>query len=334
MNAAIAAAVAGDTIAVEPGTYTGIVFNNVNPGSPGVTILPSDPTDPPIFGVMTWTTSSWIKHSGIEFDFSLVTGDAFFGCRWSACSHLSFEACNIHAALDGDPTNKSQYGFLCYSGSGCHDIAFVGGKVWELQGLIAAQDVTDLTVTGAEFTEMGGRGIDVDGGANITLTNNTYTNAFPGAGTHAEFIAGFSEGGSTIPTGVTITGNTVTRGIGYPVQGVFLTDDSTVRPWTDVTISNNTFQGGLYNAILVGGGKNVTVSGNFCPWYADEYVGAPGGPYETQVVFANIDQLTVTGNACDLVVVEDTCTNVTQSGNTVLSGSGTAPTPASLPLSD
>jgi hypothetical protein len=281
---------------------------------------------------MSWTTSSWLTFNGIEFDFSLVTADPYYGCRWIGCSHLSFIDCNIHAALNGNPPSQTQYGFLCYAGTNCHDITFQGGKCWELQGLISAQDVTNLTVTEVEFVEMGGRGVDLFGGSNLTITNNTYTNAFPGPGIHSEFVGGFNEGSNTTGTNVTITGNVVTRGIGYPVQGVFLSDDSGVHPWTNVVISNNTFQGGLYNSILVGGGVNVTAANNSCPWYATEYTGAPEGPYQTQLVFANVAGLTVTDNASFQVSIAGSCTDVTSTGNTVIAGSGTAPTPATLPL--
>jgi hypothetical protein len=79
----------------------------------------------------------------------------------------------------------------------------------------------------------------------------------------------------------------------------------------------------------VQGGAAVVVENNDCPWYAVEYAGAPGGPYPSQIVLESVSSGTVTGNSAAAV---STSSGVINTGNTVLAGSGTAPTPATLPL--
>jgi hypothetical protein len=292
-----------------------------------VTIQAYDVLHSPVITSMATTGATGFIFSGVEFNCD-GNGDAFYGFRIYSSANIRFVGCDFHAALDGNPPNKTQTGFLVDTSS---NILFnTGCKFHELNGGAVFQNSTGWNVTGNIFYEISGDGIDFTGGSNYAIANNTFTNFFPTPGSHPDAIQGFTQGSTSAAMGGIITGNTITRGIGYPMQGVFITDDSGVKPFTNLTVSNNNMLGTLANAILISGGSNVAVQNNIANYYTNEP--APGGYLQTQMVMVNISTLNYTNNQAFYFRAPSGCSNVTNSGNVSIAGSGPAPTPATLPL--
>jgi hypothetical protein len=325
LNAALVAATGGQVIALRAGTYAGVSIVDLTKTS-AVVLKAYDPVRP-VITTMTLTGSTYFTFQGIEFN-TTGNGDPFFGYRVSGCHHLTFAGCDVHETLDGNPPTKTQIGMWF---ADCTELTISGlCKFHELGGGLLLSNCTNATVDNNSFYELSGDGCDFAGGLNVAITNNGFTNFFPAVGAHPDMIQGQSEGATSVPTNYTITGNTFSRGVGYPAQGVFLTDDSGTHPFTNFNVSNNTFQGGLANAVLISGGANVTCRGNVAPYYFNEP--APGGYLTTQMVMVNIAGLVFDFNQAGYFPAPSGCSGVSGSGGTTIVGSGSAPTPASLPL--
>ena len=275
IQAAVTAAAAGDTIAINPATYTEQVRINTSltmmSTAPGVIIQPPPTLTQDPLGLtalveinnsatvdMSDLTVQGPVPNGITIDAGiLVVGGATANVTNSTIAHIRNETLNN--------ISGTGYGIL------------VGGASGSAQ-------VGTATITNDTITDYQKEGIRVNGGSSATITGNTIATAGP-ASVIAQNGILINTGATATITGNTITGNqytgpgsgpnpiTNTPGAGIIVLGSASVTGNTVtgNDWgiynssTGTTISGNTVQGSFEGILLDQGTATVsnnTVDGN------------------------------------------------------------------------
>ena len=122
-------------------------------------------------------------------------------------------------------------------------------------------NTTNLAITGNTFDLIRDDGIDGGGSSFVTIANNTFTNFDHVGDVHPDAIQFWTSGTTTAATDITVTGNVYTRGAGVAVQGIFFGNELNL-PYKNVTVTDNTIVGAMFNGISIGQAANATVTGN------------------------------------------------------------------------
>jgi parallel beta-helix repeat protein len=135
---------------------------------------------------------------------------------------------------------------------------------------IVLSEANNSTINNNEFYNIREHGINGSSSSNVTMSNNVFSDFFPGATDHPDAIwFGAVPGNTSSSNNLVINNNLVARGAGAPTQGLFFKDSTGVLPFQNLTITNNTVIGAGYTAIGITGAQNATVTGNQVSAYSD-----------------------------------------------------------------
>lgn len=301
LNSALASATAGETILLAPGTYTGISAYDVNP-SGGVTITSEYSSQQAVLGNFTLNECSNLTFSNLEFS-TVGSTDAYYGYRIYNDTNIQFNSDFVHGAIGGDP-NTAITGFLIENSAG---VSVTNSTFEYLQNGIMELDNNGVNVSNNTFEYLAADGIDNAGTSNVQITNNYFTDMVKDTiGLHPDCIQFWTAGTTEPVSNITISGNTYVRGNGVPVQGIFMGNENSL-PYSNLTITNNTVTGGLYNGITVDDATSATVTGNNVISYVDQ---------PSWIVLNSDNGGTYSNNAATLFM-ESGDTNLSMSGNTI-----------------
>jgi peptidoglycan hydrolase-like protein with peptidoglycan-binding domain len=264
IQAAVAAAVSGDTINVSSGTYAvGQIVIDKN-----LTMV-GDTSNKPVFqptGNFTVNNAagSWILvQSGTSFNLSnvVIDGNTAF-TRYALRSHGNTIVNNVDfQKIWGSASGiGSPYAGIAIASFG-GIISGAGSAGFDTHGGLGGLAST-LTVTNSTFANIGRIGVLVKGtGSTATITGNTYTGK--GAGDFLDYAFEFGAGGSGTVSGNTVSGN---RGVASDTStsaGVLVTEY--YGSGTNATITGNTFSNnsvGLHVGYLDTDASVVAAHGN------------------------------------------------------------------------
>ncbi len=303
-QSALAQAKAGDTILLASGTYSGIFISNVNFTGGTVTIASQNNSNQAVLNQFEMISSSGLSFSHVTL--SAAGSDPNYAFKAYQCSNLSYDSVTIH----GDPTaavGVNPTGFLF---EGCSNVSVTNSAFSYLYNGIVFQDDSNINVSGSNFQYMSADGMDCPGCSYANITDNTFTNFTTVSGQHPDCIQFWMTSEETaVPHDINISGNSYVRGNGNPSQGIFISDDVNGSLYSNLSVTNNTILGGLYNGLMVVyGGSNVNVSGNDIVGYSDQTswirVELSNGP----ALSNNIAQQYVFANNTNLTEANDTTT--------------------------
>jgi hypothetical protein len=163
-----------------------------------------------------------------------------------------------------------------------------------------------------KFTDIQSDGIDNAGSSFLTITDNYFSNFNPVAGEHPDGIQFWTENTTTSAHDITVSGNTIIRGAGAPVQGIFVQDDSGHLPYLALQITNNVVTGEGYNGIAVQGSTGAVIAGNTVQPYAD---------VESWIEVENSNAANLSSNAAGSYVLTGN-SNLNDNGNSILGAVG------------
>jgi Ca2+-binding RTX toxin-like protein len=291
----------GDTVALAPGTYGGLLFQNLNLG--GVTITSANPLTPATITDLYIINSSGMTFSGLEFVAPASFGDNVW--KVTASHDIHFDHLNAHGSLDGNPADDVT-GFLIRTSS---NVSVTNSEFQQLSNGIGQLDNTGLTISGNSFHDIQTDGVRGGGSSNVVVSNNTFTDFYPAVGDHPDAIQFWTTNETTSAHDITITDNLFLRGAGQVAQGIFIRDEVGNIPYQNVTITGNYIIGGMYNGIAVIGGNNVTINNNTVAGFSD---------MESWVRLENVTNATISNTSADTFLTSVNDSQITQTATLTL----------------
>ncbi|SDO61183.1 Right handed beta helix region [Pedobacter steynii] len=266
INAVIAGANPGETVLVQPGTYsvTGKIVMKA-----GVSIAKQTSTNP-IFDASALSTILTMSYTS-DMSNCLVSGITFWNIRFSmiGAGSTSFKYCIFDygkRALNTNKTNNLKDAYLEFRDA---DLSLVSNCVF-------CHRVADP-----------GRGVWLKNTTNSKIMNNTFGNG----GTTGYFVTAINDNSQSNSL---IDGNTITRNPALSLVDSLTDHGIYAHSFNGLTISNNTVSGwpvnGSGGSIKARNGQNLNISGNTLNdsgILLYEYANSPSFPYLKYVVVAN-----------------------------------------------
>lgn len=257
LSAAITSAHDGDTILLAPGAYTELNLYNAHVTG-NVTITSADPANPAVIAGLHLNLSSGLTFSNLEVT---VAPDTGFAAYLLNSNHINLDQVNLHGAAvgNGNAALVRNSDTVSITNSNIHDVG-TG---------INHQDSSHLTFSGNTIHAIQFDGIRGGGSSYVTVSGNSFTDFHPAATDHPDAIQFWTTNVTTLTHDITITNNTVVRGPGAAIQGIFIRDETSTG-YQNITVTGNAVLGGHFNGISVLAGDNVNVSNNLVEAYIDQ----------------------------------------------------------------
>jgi Ca2+-binding RTX toxin-like protein len=298
LNAMLKLAQPGDSYALAPGTYSGVLINSL--ALSGVTITSANPLTPAVITDLYVYNSSGVTFSQLEFQANASFGDNVW--RVTGSNDVHFDHLNVHGSLDGDPSNDV-IGFLIRTST---NVSVTNSEFQQLENAVSHLDDNFLTITGNSFHDIRTDGIRGGGSSNVLISGNSFTDFHPAVGDHPDAIQFWTTNTTASAHDITITNNIYLRGSGDVVQGIFLRDEVGTLPYQNVTIQGNYIIGGLYNGIAVLGANNLTIDSNTVTGFSDQ---------KSWIRLEDVSNATISNSRADTFLTTVNDTQVSQTGN-------------------
>jgi len=243
--AALKSAHPGDTIQLAAGNYSGVVINNTHFAS-AVTITSANPLHEAVLVGLKVDSSSGLNFNKLELT-AVGSTDPYYAFRVASSQNINFTNLNVH----GDPEAAASTQLTGFYVSASSNISFTNSSFSHLWGAITANNDTNVDISNNTFSYLDKGGVEMGGSSNVDIMGNQFTDFQVGVGIHADAIQLYTAGTTTIASNIVITGNTVERGTGNAIQGVFVQDEVGTLPYHNLIIDNNTILGEMWNSIYV-----------------------------------------------------------------------------------
>jgi Ca2+-binding RTX toxin-like protein len=299
LNAALNSAHAGDTIQLAAGNYAGVTATNLQFAS-GVTITSADLGHEAVITGLNVTGASGLTFSHLELDASTATADNPF--KISGSQNISLDHLNVHGSLDGNAQDDVA-GFLIRTSSG---VSVTNSEFQQLKDGVEQLDNDHLTISNNRFHDLRIDGVRGGGSSFVTVSGNTFRDFYPLTGDHGDAIQFWTTNTTASAHDITVTDNLLDRGLGGLAQGVFIRDEVGNLPYLHVKIAGNFIIGGMYNGITVGGGQDVTITGNTVIGFTD---------MKSWIRLDRVDGATVSNNVANTYLTDATDTHLTMTND-------------------
>lgn len=263
LTSALRSAQAGDTVYLASGTYSATTLLGFNFGGEGVKVVSADASNPAELLGLKVTQSSGMTFKGVVLKDVDATTDYDFQVKDS--SRIVFD--NVKLVGQAGDAGYTSNPFMIRSST---DITVRNSDVSHVRYGINMLNNSGVTIANNNFQDIRTDGVRGGGNSNILITGNKFTDFKPAVGDHPDAIQFWTTNQTTISSNITITNNVVTRGNGAPMQGIFMRDESTTLPYTNVVISGNVVLGGLYNGIAVSNASGLKITNNIVAGYSDQ----------------------------------------------------------------
>ena len=264
LTAALATAKSGDSILVASGTYSGINLKNINPAG-NVLITSANSSNPAVFRDVMLSQSKNLTFSHLSFNSSDGVNPSVSPFQVLSSTNIHLDHLTVSGPALGNAAVAS--GLMIRWSDG---VSVTNSEFSNLQHGIEILDNTHLNITHNSFHDLRTDGIRGGADSNVLIAQNFFTDFHPAVGDHPDAIQFWTTNTLASAHDITITGNSVIRGSGAPVQGIFLRDQVGNLPYANIAINNNIVAGGMYNGIYVTGASGVDISKNIVVAFPDE----------------------------------------------------------------
>lgn len=263
LNAALRIAQSGDIIRLGSGTYDGISMFGTHFAGAGVRITSADPGNPAELLGVRLTQSSGLTIANVTLKDMDAATDYTFQVKDS--SNIVFDGIKLVG-----PAGDIGYTANPFMIRASTNVTITNSEFTHMRYGVNLLDSNGVTVTNNYFHDIRTDGVRGGGTSNVVISNNRFTDFFPADGDHPDAIQFWTNGISTIASNITITDNEIVRGNGAPMQGIFMRDEATNLPYTNVVISGNLVLGGMYNGIYVNHANGLQITNNIVDGFADQ----------------------------------------------------------------
>ena len=303
LTSALSSAKTGDTIRVASGTYSGINLRNINPGG-NVLITSLDPNHQAVFADLILKNCSNLKLTNLAF--YAAAGSDIRPFQVMSSTNIVMDHLTVGGPALGSSANLS--GLMIRLSDG---VTLENSEFSNLQYGVELLDNTHITIKQNFFHDIRTDGIHGGNVSNVTIAQNLFASFHPAVGDHPDAIQFWTTNTTAPAHDITIAGNSIIRGTGDPIQGIFLRDQVGTLPFGNVSITNNLVVGAMYNGIFVNGATgadisknivvalpdqkswiraeavtNLAVNGNMSTWYI---LPTPGVPTGNQLIQSAVD---------------------------------------------
>jgi hypothetical protein len=262
LMSALRIAKSGDTIQLASGTYAGLDLQHANFGA-AVTITSADPENPAILRKLEIADSSNITIKSLNIQGK--GNNVWYYANIAGSRNITLSDVNISGT---DPSPSGDAGGLNVTGS--TSVTVTHSRFSNVETGISESGNAHLAISANDFRNIGSDGIDSAGSSYLAITDNFFTGFHPTAGQHPDAIQFWTENTATSARDIQIAGNTIERGSGAAIQGIFVQDDSGRLPYLGLSITGNRVIGEGYNGIAIQGSRGAIVSGNVVQPYAGQ----------------------------------------------------------------
>lgn len=262
LNTALAFAKSGDSILLASGTYSAINLKNINP-SGNVLITSADPQHQAIITDLLVQSCSNLTFSQLALHYP--GGAALFPFQVLNSKSIALDHLNVDGPALG--SNALATGLIIRQSDG---VAVTNSEFSNLKHGIEILDNSHLKIVQNSFHDLRTDGIRGGGDSNVLIGQNSFTSFHPAVGDHPDAIQFWTTNTAAIAHDIIVSGNSVIRGSGSPVQGVFFRDQVGNLPYANVSVNNNIVAGGMYNGIFVSGAADANISKNIVVGFSDQ----------------------------------------------------------------
>ena len=242
----------GDTILVKPGTYSGIILQNIAKTG-NVTITSADPLHPAVLmdllirNCQGLTISNFDMYATKDMPFQVTSGS----------QRITIDQVDVHGTLNGTSSDDVR-GMIVRDST---NITVSNSHFHELTAALGFSNGQYVTFANNRFELIRDDGISGGGASNLTITGNVFTDFDHVGAIHPDAIQIWTSNTTTAASDIAISNNVFSRGNGAVVQGIFVTDQVGL-PYKNLSITNNVVIGAMYNGVWVDGADNVTMTDN------------------------------------------------------------------------
>jgi parallel beta-helix repeat protein len=275
--ATLAGAHAGDVIKLAPGTYSAVSIygRNVAPvvGGPTYVIIEGENANKPsVLTDLTVNQSSGLYFQGLTFSTASAPQSPYGPAStvpFSVYSSSSLTFTGI--SVIGSPTETYQNDATGMLFENSNHLVVRNSTFQYLHEGIYQTNNNWVTFSGNTFDDIADDGIRGGGTSNITITQNAFSSQHADASDseHPDSIQFWTTNTKSGTSNITITDNTMIRGSGNAVQGIFLNDEVGTDPYKNVLIQGNTITGDLYNGIYIDDAISSSILDNTVVSYPD-----------------------------------------------------------------
>ena len=298
---ALKIAQAGDTIQLAAGTYAPVSLENFHFAT-DVIITSQDPGRAAVMNNLQLRNVSGLTFQDLGFTVTGVTTTNAVTVEKSQDVH--FDEVDVHGSLDNDASNDGG-GILLRESS---NVSVTNGDFHQLKFGVGHADSTLVNISGNDFHDLRMDGVRGGGSSYVVVSGNRFSDFHPDGKDHPDAIQFWTRGTSASAHDILIENNVFQRGDGAITQGIFVHDEA-LLPFAHVTIRGNLISGGMYNGIVVFGGKDVTVENNVVQGFSD---------MKSWIQVSRADGVVVSSNEANQIILTDTVTHASSSGNVVI----------------
>jgi len=287
----------GETIFLAPGTYSAVDFNNVHVNGT-LNITSSNPNNPAVITSLEVNSSSGLTFSNLTM--STIGAKTPYPFSIGSSSNIAFTGIQV---IGNPAVNQSAFDF-----GNSTNVSVTNSHFQGVENAIGDLNNNGVLISGNTFTGLTGDGVDNAGSSNVVITGNTFTDFQPSGQEHPDAIQFWTTNTTSSASNITISDNTISQGAGQPNQGIFISDQVGTLPYQNVTITDNTVVGGMWNGITAAHVNGLNISGN-------TVVGLEGGN-TARIVLALDTGVTLTANQAQQIILNgQDASQVAQSGN-------------------
>lgn len=326
---ASSAGAAGETIVLQAGVYQNLDVEKYTGAGPLV-IESASASNPAVIEGMSVDYSSNVTlanlsltnknvTSGINDDIELNIYDS---------SNVTVKSTSFSGPSSTTLESKAGRGVYVHDDTG---VTLTGDTFSYLSDAVTNLGDKGVSETGNSFSHIFDDGIDTAGTSNITISGNSFTtfHTDPTDDNHPDAIQFWTTGVTSNSSNIVVSDNTITRGSGAPIQGIFITSQNSYG-YSNVTVSGNTVTGELGNGIWVDASKTINVAGNVIQPFTDQI---------SRLILTDDTGGTVANNKIGTALYSSDLSGVSMSANTTLaavaafvsSSAGIAPTTSVAP---
>jgi Ca2+-binding RTX toxin-like protein len=294
---ALNTAQSGDTILLAPGSYSAINLSGVNFTGAGVTIASADPNNPAKVAGVELDNSSGLTFKNLDVSLNTRTQDVF---EVNNSSNIHLTGLNLH-----DVAGSNNNGLLFRNSS---NVSLDNSQLHDMGVGVRNVNSDHVTVSNNNFHDLEGDGIDTSGSSYVTLHGNYFTDFHVQPGDHPDAMQFWTYGTTSSAHDIEISDNTVVRGSGDIVQGIFMGNEAGI-PYQNVEITGNKLVGTMYNGLAVQDGQHVTIANNIVEGYTD---------MTSWIHVQGSSDVAIQNNQTTALVDNEGNTGLTESGNTII----------------
>jgi hypothetical protein len=271
LQSAVKTARGGDVILLQPGHYGEVTLNGAQYAS-AVRIRSANASHRAFFSRLTINNARNLTLSGLEISYAPAPGEGNMQTmvRVNNGFNVTLDDLYVHGVIDGKVVND-------VNGVGGYDVEgfrVTNSRLLEVNAGIKARRSGNVLIQNNDIGFIGSDAIEIPGSNGVSIIANTLHDFRTNPTIHPDGVQCWTTDETSGCKNVHILRNQIIGSPGHEPQGVFFGDETHVRGYENIEISNNRFYMTMWHAIalysrptnVVMRYNQVVAGPNFMPW--------------------------------------------------------------------